>query len=87
MKAAGKLSTLPVPFVIKPDNACGNYGFDCPLEADKNYKFNLTLPIMRSYPKINVDVFVHLVDDKGRVLACVELPAQIREPQKAGAPN
>lgn len=82
MKAAGKLSTLPVPFIIKPDNACGNYGFDCPLEADKSYKFNLTLPIMRSYPKINVDVFVHLVDDKGQVLACVELPAQIREPQK-----
>lgn len=82
MKVAGKLSTLPVPFHINPDLACGNYGFDCPLEANKLYKFKLTLPILRTYPKINVDVFVRLVDEKGDLIGCIELPARIQEPQK-----
>lgn len=82
MKVAGKLNTLPIPFLVNPDNACGNYGFDCPLEADKTYKFKLTLPILRSYPKVNVDVFLKLVDGKGQILGCVELPAHIQEPLK-----
>lgn len=82
MKVAGKLSKLPVPFHIIPDLACGNYGFDCPLEENKPYKFKLSMPILRSYPKINVDVFVRLVDEKGQLVACAELPARIQEPQK-----
>lgn len=82
VKVAGKLNALPVPFHVNPDNACGNYGFNCPLDAGKPYKFQLTLPILRTYPKINVDVFVRLVDEKGDILACVEMPARIQEPQK-----
>jgi len=82
VKVAGKLNTLPVPFHVNPDNACGNYGFDCPLESDKPYKFKLTLPILRTYPKINVDVFLRLVDETGGIIGCVELPARIQEPQK-----
>lgn len=81
---AGKLKTLPVPFHVSPDSACGNYGFDCPLEAGKAYKFKLTLPILRSYPKINVDIFLRLIDEKGEVIGCVEMPAHIQEPEKPG---
>lgn len=82
VKVAGKLSHLPVPFHVNPDNACGNYGFDCPLEAEKPYKFKMTLPILRTYPKVNVDVFLRLIDEAGEVIACVEIPARIQEPQK-----
>lgn len=82
VKVSGKLSTLPVPFHINPDVACGNYGFSCPLEAGKPYKFNLSLPILRTYPKINVDVFLRLVDGKGETISCIELPARIQEPLK-----
>lgn len=82
VKLVGKLSHLPKPFPVNPENACGNYGFDCPLEANKLYKFNMTLPILRSYPKMNLDVFLRLVDEADKVIACVELPARIQEPQK-----
>lgn len=82
VKVIGKLNALPVPFFVKPDDACGNYGFDCPLEEGKPYKFKLTLPILRTYPKINVDVFLRLIDEKGDIIACVELPAKIQEPEK-----
>lgn len=82
VKVAGKLNALPVPFHVNPDNACGNYGFDCPLEPYKPYKFQLTLPILRTYPKLNVDVFLRLVDEKGDIISCVEIPARIQEPVK-----
>lgn len=82
VKVAGKLSTLPVPFHVNPDEACGNYGFDCPLEPNKLYKFKMTLPILRTYPKINVDVFLRLADETGALISCVEIPARIQEPLK-----
>lgn len=85
VKLAGKLNNLPVPFHVNPDSACGNYGFECPLEAGKAYKFKMTMPILRTYPKINVDVVMRLLDQQGNVITCVELPAQIREPQKEPA--
>lgn len=86
MKVTGKLNRLPVPFHVNPDLACGNYGFDCPLEAGKPYKFKMTLPILRSYPKISVDVFLRLLDEKGELVGCIELPAKIQEPSKETAP-
>lgn len=73
---------MPVPFNINPDKACGNYGFDCPLKAGESYKFHLSLPILRTYPKINVDVIMKLVDENNSPIVCVEIPAIIREPQK-----
>lgn len=82
VKVAGKLNALPVPFEVKPDLACGNYGFDCPLKAGEPYKFRLTLPILRTYPKLNVNVFLRLLDEKGDLISCVEMPARIQEPQK-----
>lgn len=82
---AGQLSKLPVPFIVSPDLACGNYGFQCPLEPGKTYKFALTLPILRTYPKINVNVFVRLVDEKDNLIGCIELPARIQEPLKESA--
>lgn len=75
---AGWLSKLPVPFIVNPDLACGNYGFQCPLEPGKTYKFALTLPILRTYPKSNVNIFVRLVNEKDNVIGCIELPAWIQ---------
>lgn len=82
IKVAGKLKTLPVPFHINPDNACGNYGFDCPLEPNKTYKLKMSMPILRTYPKISVDVIMRLLDGQEKVIACVEMPAKIQEPEK-----
>ena len=82
VKIAGKLSRLPIPWSVKPDEACGNYGFECPLEPNKAYKFKLTVPVLRTYPQLNVNVFLRLVDEADNVLACVEIPARIQEPKK-----
>lgn len=78
----GKLNALPIPFQVNPDKACGNYGFDCPLEADKDYKFKLTMPILRSYPRVNVDVNLRLIDEKNEIVGCIDIPTVIREPVK-----
>lgn len=82
VKIAGKLNKLPVPFHVNPDTACGNYGFDCPLEAGKPYKFKMSMPILRTYPQINVEVFIRLLDEKGDIIACAAMPARIQEPSK-----
>lgn len=85
MKLAGKLKSLPVPFHINPDNACGNYGFECPLEPNQTYKLKMSMPILRTYPKIDVAVFMRLLNEKGDLIGCVEMPARIQEPEKAAA--
>jgi len=85
VKVAGKISHLPVPFHIKPDNACGNYGFDCPLEPNKPYKFKLSLPILKTYPKRNVDILLRLLDESDHEIVCVEIPARIQDPQTDSA--
>lgn len=78
VKVAGKINKLTVPFHISPDDACGRYGLTCPLEAGQNYTFKLSMPILRTYPKLSVDVFLRLKDED-KVVLCVEIPARIQE--------
>ncbi|KAG9510634.1 40S ribosomal protein S7 [Fragariocoptes setiger] len=82
IKIAGKLKNLPVPFNVNPDTACGHYGLTCPLVPGQNYKFQLSLPIYRTYPKINVDIQLRLIDQGDRVAVCLVIPAKIQEPEK-----
>ncbi|KAG9510213.1 Pre-mRNA-processing factor 17, partial [Fragariocoptes setiger] len=56
IRVAGKIGFAVLPFHLPgPQEACGNYGFNCPLKAGTNYTFTLSLPISQVYPKLNVD--------------------------------
>lgn len=77
MEIYGKIGHVPIPFVIKPDNACGNYGFDCPVAADKEEKLKVSLPVLRTYPKLSITVQLYLADEKRRPIICIEFPARI----------
>lgn len=73
----GKFAFIPVSFSLYPTDACGNYGFDCPVEANQLEKLQLNLPIFRGYPTLSLDARLNMVDEQGRVIVCVKFPAKI----------
>lgn len=44
---------VPVPFALPDANACVSGALKCPLEAGETYKFDITLPVERKYPRVN----------------------------------
>lgn len=78
MEIYGKIyGRIPIPFRIKPDNACGNYGFDCPVAENQEENLKIAMLIRQSYPKIPVTIQLYLSDEKKRPIICVEFPAKI----------
>lgn len=62
---------------MNPEDACGNYGFDCPIYEGETKTLRLSLPIQESYPKLSFTVQLKLVDEKKKPIVCVEFPARI----------
>lgn len=68
---------MPIPFIISPDNACGNYGFNCPVGPNEEKRLKISLPILRAYPKLALDAKLYLNDEKQQPIICVEFPIKI----------
>lgn len=80
LDVAGKIG-IWIPFLLKPDQACGNYGFDCPVKANEKKTLKISLPIQRSWPKLKVDIRVKLLDENKNLIICFTLPARIEDPK------
>ncbi|OTF72235.1 Group 2/22 mite allergen-like protein (lipid binding protein) [Euroglyphus maynei] len=89
VKIFGEVARVQVPFIISPEinlklsniiisEACGNYGFKCPLIVGHTNRFSLTLPIKPIYPAIPVTIQINLMagDTKDKVV-CVRFKARI----------
>lgn len=49
----GIIMGVEMPFPLTNPNACVDSGLACPLEKEKSYEYAQTLPVLRSYPKVN----------------------------------
>jgi hypothetical protein len=79
LKLAGMLGRIPIPFPLEPENACGNWGLQCPLVSGNKYTLKVELPIQSSYPEMNVGVRMQLLGDDKKAIICTKFPAQIKK--------
>jgi Niemann-Pick C2 protein len=79
----GVIANLPVPFPVRPDNACNNWGMECPLKEGSEHSLNLQMPIRRAYPRIPLIVQMKLVSEKSTTLFCTQFPARIMRAEDA----
>ncbi|XP_028165977.1 ecdysteroid-regulated 16 kDa protein [Ostrinia furnacalis] len=73
----GVIMNLPVPFPLPQPDACKDNGLTCPLKAGEKANYRTTLPVLKSYPKVKVDVKWELKNESGEDLVCVLIPAKI----------
>ncbi|KAH9645141.1 hypothetical protein HF086_005686 [Spodoptera exigua] len=69
----GVIMNLPVPFPLPQPDACKDNGLTCPLP-----KYHTTMPILKSYPKVKVDVKWELKDEASEDLVCILIPARLQ---------
>lgn len=51
----GIIMGVPMPFPLENPNACSN-GLTCPLEKDKTTHYTASLPVLKSYPKVDFNL-------------------------------
>ncbi|KAI8431952.1 hypothetical protein MSG28_004487 [Choristoneura fumiferana] len=68
---------LPVPFPLPQPDACKGSGLTCPLKAGEVANYAATLPVLKSYPKVKVDVKWELKNENDQDLVCIMIPARI----------
>ncbi|XP_059620201.1 NPC intracellular cholesterol transporter 2 homolog a [Phlebotomus argentipes] len=73
----GDLLGVQVPFPISNPNACQSPGVDCPIQPQTTYSYTATLPVLKSYPKVKVNVKWELQNAKKDDIVCVIIPAKI----------
>lgn len=71
------LGFIPVPFAVDPSQACGNYGFDCPVYSGERKTLDLSFPVKKHYLKISATARFKLVDEMERSVICLELPIKV----------
>ncbi|KAG9511363.1 hypothetical protein GZH46_00059, partial [Fragariocoptes setiger] len=62
------IGPFKIPFPVRPEEACGNHGFECPLLANTKYNFNIELPIKSSYPLLSGSIIFRLLDHQDNTL-------------------
>ncbi|XP_053670485.1 NPC intracellular cholesterol transporter 2 homolog a [Anopheles nili] len=73
----GIILGMEVPFKLPNDNGCTDSGLECPLTKDTSYRYSTTLPVLKQYPKVSVEVKWELKSADKDVL-CVLIPAKIQ---------
>lgn len=79
VEVAGKLGFVWMPFNLNPNEACGNYGFNCPVAEKQKESLQISLPVQRTWPKISLDVRLKLVDEKSNLIFCIVFPAKLQD--------
>ncbi|XP_077290290.1 ecdysteroid-regulated 16 kDa protein-like [Arctopsyche grandis] len=74
----GVMMGMPVPFPLAHPNACEDTGLACPLKGNEKYSYTAIMPVLKSYPKVNVDVKWELQNPKTEDLICLLIPAKIQ---------
>ncbi|XP_016840330.1 ecdysteroid-regulated 16 kDa protein-like [Nasonia vitripennis] len=70
--------TVSYPFPQK--NACSTLkNSKCPLEAGEDVTYQLSMPVLKHYPKIPLTIEFAFLDDKENVVVCFALPAKVAD--------
>lgn len=67
-----------VPFKLPNDNACVDSHLDCPLKKKSNYKYSASFPVLKMYPKLDVEVKYELKNSEGKDIVCALIPVKIQ---------
>jgi Niemann-Pick C2 protein len=73
----GIIQGVPVPFPLHDPDACHLSGLTCPLKPGNNYHYTATLPVLKSYPKIHLEVRWELKNENDDDIVCAQFPAKI----------
>jgi len=73
----GIVAGIPIPFHCPQDNACENSNIACPIVAGKVYHYAVDLPVLSSYPRVNVKVKWELMSAENMDVVCLLIPAKI----------
>ncbi|KXJ72780.1 hypothetical protein RP20_CCG017265 [Aedes albopictus] len=73
----GIILGMEVPFNLPNPDGCKDSGLECPLAAGTEYKYSTTLPVLKQYPKVAVEVKWELKSG-GKDVICVKIPAKIQ---------
>nr|XP_019531777.2 NPC intracellular cholesterol transporter 2 homolog a [Aedes albopictus] len=73
----GIILGMEVPFNLPNPDGCKDSGLECPLTAGTEYKYSTTLPVLKQYPKVAVEVKWELKSG-GKDVICVKIPAKIQ---------
>jgi len=68
-----------IPFVLRPSDACGHYGFTCPVEKSAHEKLAFSLPVLKTYPKLSLSIVLKMLDERRKLIICVQFPASITD--------
>lgn len=60
----GVIAGIPVPFPITGDDGCQSSGLTCPLKAGIEVKYAKTIPVLKEYPSVSVDLKVTNDDEE-----------------------
>ncbi|NP_001093080.1 ecdysteroid-regulated 16 kDa protein-like [Bombyx mandarina] len=72
----GVIMNIPIPFPLPESDACKDNGLTCPLKEGTLADYKATLPILKSYPKVTVEVKWELQSEHGD-LVCVLINAKL----------
>lgn len=69
---------LFVPFKLPNANACVDSNLECPLKKNVSYEYSSSFPILKIYPKVDVEVKYELKNSEGKDIVCVLIPVKIQ---------
>lgn len=55
-----------------------NSNLQCPLKKDVVYSYDASFPVLKIYPKVDVEVKYELKNSEGKDIVCVLIPVKIQ---------
>lgn len=69
---------VPVPFPIPNPDACTSGALKCPILPNVQSSYLTELAVLKSYPRVKVDVKWQLQSEKGVDIVCILIPVKIQ---------
>lgn len=67
-----------MPFKLPNPDACVASNLECPLKKDTVYLYDASFPVLKIYPKVDVEVKYELKNSEGKDIVCVLIPVKIQ---------
>lgn len=67
-----------MPFKLPNPDACVASNLECPLKKDTVYTYDASFPVLKIYPKVDVEVKYELKNSDGKDIVCVLIPVKIQ---------
>ncbi|KAK9703364.1 ML domain [Popillia japonica] len=74
----GVILGVPIPFELPNSDGCKDSGVSCPLQEGQTYTYSTTLPVLKKYPRVNVEVKFELQDQSDSDVTCSMIPSKIQ---------